>query len=36
MRKNVCFSFFFFFSRISMLLLLHRTWQKIPTPTSPI
>lgn len=41
MRKNVCFSsFFFLFKNLqassSMLLLLHKTWQKIPTPTSPI
>jgi hypothetical protein len=34
------FPFFFLFKNLqassSMLLLLHRTWQKIPKPTSPI
>jgi hypothetical protein len=40
MRENVFFPFFFLFKNLqassSMLLLLHRTWQKILTPTSPI
>jgi hypothetical protein len=37
--QNFFFSFFFFFKNLqasSPMLLLHRTWQKIPTPTSPI
>jgi len=39
--KTFVFPFFFFLFKnlqasSSMLLLLHKTWQKIPTPTSPI